>query len=116
MDARVGILMRNGEQVFYGFISGVFENRVEKSTPDEVVAALDDKMSAPAPKIRAKSLRPSHRYIVHVTVKFPSCDDYGTDIEVYASNTKEAITSARKRVFMYYDRHDGAKTYVARRA
>jgi hypothetical protein len=115
MDARVGILMRNGTQVYYGFVNGIFENMVEKSTPEDVVAALDGTISAPKPKAPSK-LRLTHRYIVKITVKYPSCDDLGTEIEVLASSIKDAIKSARKQVYMYYDRHDGAKTYVARRA
>lgn len=116
MDARVGILMRNGKQVYYGFIGGVFDGLIEKNTPEEVVAALDSKVAAPAPKkTRVPSARTIHVYIVKITVKYPSCDDFGTEIEVLAYNAKDAITSARKQIYNYYDRFDGTKTYSARR-
>lgn len=47
MDPRVGILMRDGKQVYYGFKNGMFEGYFERATPEEVVAYLDEK---PTPK------------------------------------------------------------------
>lgn len=115
MDARVGILIRDGKQVYYGFIGGIFGGLIEKNSPEEVVAALDGKVSPSPKKTRARAARVLHVYIVKITVKYPSCDDNGTELEFFGYNAKDAIASARKQVFNYYDRHDGAKTYTARR-
>lgn len=109
LDGRIGIIIRNGKKVYYAFDKS--QVLIERKTPEQVLAVLEGR------KTRAQRLRPVHRYKVTVTVKYPSCDDRGTEIEVLASNAKEAISHARHVVFTlgHYDRFDGAKSYSAAR-
>ena len=112
LDGRIGIIIRNGKKVYYAFQDLTkFNTYIERKTPEQVLAVLDGR------KARVQRLRPVHRYKVTVTVKYPSCDDKGTEIEVLATNAKDAISNARHVVFTlgYYDRFDGAKSYKAKR-
>lgn len=48
MDSRVGILMREGKEVYYGFKGGPFQNYFEGATPEEVVTRMDEPEPAPS--------------------------------------------------------------------
>lgn len=109
MDSRVGLLFRDGNPVYYGHLNGAY---FERSTPAAVVSTLNNHKASP-PLPRPRQLRP---YIVSIRLTRPYCDDRGTEIEVAAYSGKEAIRAARKQAYKFYDRHDGPKTYSARRA
>lgn len=98
MDARIGTIIRNGQERFYAFVNG-YDAPETMGTLEEVETALGLRL-APVKSAPTKSVQSARTYIVTLTWEGGEKEE----VEVFASSHAKAIQKGRDWKRMEYGR------------
>jgi len=119
-DPRIGILIREGQLIYYACINGEFP---ERDTVDGIMVLLEGREQAVvANELASSPKRVSKRerrdYLVNISLKHPAWNDHPFDLPITAYTARDAEKQARNYIHNedIYDRHSGPIYVKARRA